>query len=91
MSQATRSHQPHDRLTRITERVISTIEADPEYREGDHAIVFMDDGNRGGIGMHGYESDTEAMADLLLHLKAIFEANGKTLTLVPFERGGGQG
>ncbi|HEY1437346.1 MAG TPA: hypothetical protein VGG82_07575 [Casimicrobiaceae bacterium] len=88
MSDARRTEgEPHDRLTRIADRLLAVVEADLEYRDGDKCIVFMDDGKRGGIGIHGYDSDVDAMADLLVHLKAIFEANGKTLMVMPV-RGG---
>ena len=36
-------------------------------------------GLRGGLQLHGDEDDTEAIVDLFIHLKAIFESNGKTL------------
>lgn len=71
--------EPHDRLTRLADTMSKALEADPEYRAGDKAIVFLDDGKRGGIQLFGYDDDVEAMADLLIHLKALFEANGKTL------------
>jgi hypothetical protein len=79
--------QPHDRLTRLCDAMTAALEADPEYREGDKAVIMLDDGSRGGIVLHGYDSDTDAMADLIMHLKAIFEANGKTLMIVPLGRG----
>lgn len=84
MSDAKRTEgEPHDRLTRLCDVMTRALEADPEYRDGDKVIVFLDDGDRGGIQLFGYESDVDAMADLLTHLKAIFEANGKTLMIMP--------
>jgi hypothetical protein len=91
MSDAQRSvGQPHDRLTRITDRLLTAVAADPEYQEGDKCIVFMHDDGRAGIGLHGYDEDNDidAMADLLIHIKAIFEANGKTLMVMPVGRDG---
>jgi hypothetical protein len=79
--------QAHDRLTRLCDRITDALEADPEYRDGDKAVIMLDDGQRGGIVLHGYDSDADAMVDLLTHLKAIFEANGKTLMLMPLGRG----
>jgi len=79
--------EPHDRLTRISSRAIEAIEHDPETKPGDKCIVFLDTAERGGIGLSGYDSDSEAMAALLVHLRAIFEANGKTLLLAPLGRG----
>lgn len=78
--------QPHDRLTRICDAMTGALEAQAEYRDGDKAVIMLtnDAAGEGGIGMHGYDDDdTGAMVDLFLHLKAIFEANGKTLVLMP--------
>ena len=58
------------------------LDAHPEYTSEVRCIVFLDDGKRGGLQLHGYDNDTEAMADLLVHLRAIFAANGKTLEIV---------
>ena len=63
------------------------MENHPEYQGKDKAVIMLDDGTRGGIVLSGYESDVDAMADLLMHLKAIFEANGKTLIIAPLGRG----
>jgi hypothetical protein len=78
---------PHDRLTRLADVMAAALEAAPEYREGDKAIMFLDDGKRGGLVLHGYDDDTEAMDDLIVHLQAIFEVNGKTLMVVPVREG----
>lgn len=80
--------EPHDRLTRLSDAAVQAIEVHDEYREGDKAIIFLDDGTRGGIVLHGYDDDTDAMADLIIHLKAIFEANGKQFLIAPL---GGEG
>lgn len=74
-------NSPHDRLTRICARMTDAMDADPEHRDGDRAIIMLDDGWRGGIVLHGYDSDLDGLADLLAHVRAIFEANGKTLAL----------
>jgi len=71
--------KPHDRLTRLAAAMTAALEADPEYRDGDKAIVMLDDGSGSGIVLHGYDDDAQAMTDLLCHLRAIFEANGKRL------------
>jgi hypothetical protein len=73
--------EPHDRLTRLAAAMTAALEADPGYRDGDKAIVMLDDGTRGGICLHGYDDDVQAMTDLICHLKAIFEANGKRLEM----------
>jgi hypothetical protein len=59
------------------------LDAHPEHRDGDKAVIMLmnDDEGKGGLVAHGYDDDGEAAADLFLHLKAIFEVNGKTLVL----------
>jgi len=79
--------EPHDRLTRIANRVGIQVELDPEWRVGGKAIVLLNDGNRAGVGLFGYDSDTEAMADMLIHIRGILRAHGKDLQVHPM-RGG---
>lgn len=59
-----------------------TFDAHPEHIDVDRCIVFIDDGNRGGLTLHGYTDDIDAMADLLMHIKAVFRANGKDLEVL---------
>jgi hypothetical protein len=88
MANAQRSDdQPVNRLTRIGDRMTDALQADPEYQDGDKAIVMLNHGAGGGITLAGYDDDTSAMADLLIHLKAIFEANGKKFVIMPLGRG----
>jgi hypothetical protein len=83
MSKPVRSEgEPVDRLTRICAVMTDAFEGHPEHADDDRCIVFLDDGDRGGIVIHGYDDYTEALADLIMHLRAIFEANGKTLDLM---------
>lgn len=78
MSDERRSEgRPHDRLTRMCDAAITAFENHPEHRDTDKCIVFLDDGRRGGLVLHGYDNDLEAMTDLLMHLRALFRANGK--------------
>jgi hypothetical protein len=83
MADERRTAQPHDRLTRMCAAMTDVFEAHAEHREGDKCIVFLDDGERGGMVLHGYDSDIDAMADLFMHLKALFKANGKELMFAP--------
>jgi hypothetical protein len=46
------------------------------------AIVFLNDHERGGIQMHGYEDTNEGMADLFVHMKAVFQSMGGDLDFV---------
>lgn len=82
MSDAHRTTEPHDRLTRLCGAMTDALDAHPE-RGDEKCIVFLQDAERGGLQLHGYEDDADAMADLFLHLKAIFESNGKTLMFAP--------
>lgn len=80
MSEEIRSEgTPVDRLTRLCDAMTQTLEVHPEYRKGDKCMVFLDDGERGGIVAHGYKNDKEAIIDLLSHLRAMFKANGMEL------------
>jgi hypothetical protein len=73
---------PIDRLTRICDDVTKAFDAHPEHHDGDKCIVFLDDGERGGLVIHGYDDTQEALVDLLMHMKAMFQANGKRMDLV---------
>lgn len=89
MSDAHRSEQPHDRLTRIADRLSDHLSADAENPADDVRAIFMlDDGGKGGLVLHGWEDDRDAMASLLLHVQAVFEANGMSFQVHPL---GGQG
>lgn len=78
--------EPHDRLTRLCDAMTDALDAHPE-RGKEKCIVFLQDEKRGGLQLHGYDDDTEAMADLLVHLQVIFRAAGKKLIFAPL-RGG---
>lgn len=64
----------------------AALESEPAA-DGVKAIVMLDDGARGGICLHGYDDDVDAMADLLAHIKALFEANGKTFMVTTVGEG----
>lgn len=78
-----RSSEPHDRLTRICAEMTYALEQHPEYSDDVKAIVMLQDNDRGGLQLHGYDDDTEALVDLFMHLKAIFASQGKTLMFAP--------
>jgi hypothetical protein len=72
--------EPNDRLTRLCAVMTDALDATP--RSGNEkVIVFIKDGDRGGLELHGYDDDVEAMTDLMVHLKALFEANGKQFAI----------
>jgi hypothetical protein len=77
-----RTEEPHDRLTRLCAAMTEALDAHPE-RGTERCIVFLQDDERGGLQLHGYEDDTEAIVDLLLHLRAIFRSQGKQLIIAP--------
>jgi hypothetical protein len=78
--------EPHDRLTRLCDAMTAALEAHPE-RGAEKCAIFLQDGERGGLVLHGYDDDTEALADLFMHLRAIFRANGKELMFAPLGHG----
>jgi hypothetical protein len=84
MADERRTQQPHDRLTRLCAAMTDALDAHPE-RGDEKCIVFLqsDADRRGGLQLHGYEDDTDAIVDLFLHLKALFRSKGKDLYFAP--------
>ena len=74
---------PIDRLTRLCEVATQAMEKSPDYKEDDKLIIFLDDEEAGGLVLHGYDNDTDAVAAIMGHLKAIFNSNGFHLEIVP--------
>jgi hypothetical protein len=85
-----RGKEPNDRLTRLCAAMTDALDAHPE-RADEKCVVFLQDAERGGLQLYGYEDDTEAMVDLLTHLKAIFESSGLEFHIIPMAHGPGQG
>lgn len=85
MARPSRDTAPTERLARLCDAAITAFETHPEHTPKDKAIIFVDsdEDKRAGLVLHGYEDDLEAVANLLVHLKAIMEANGKTLIIAP--------
>jgi len=81
----TRTHAPTDRLTRLAAAATDAFDAHPERDTGDRCMVFVasEKDQRNGLVIHGYDKDSDAIVDLLIHLRAIFRANGKDLHVVP--------
>jgi hypothetical protein len=84
MANEHRTEEPHDRLTRLCQRVLELLEAEPEY-DGERCVIFISGEGNGGLMMHGYENDSEAVADVLIHLKAIMAANGRQMIIAPIK------
>ena len=85
---ATRTFEPIDRLTRLCSVMVDALEEHPEYGEDVRALVMLNADERGGIVQHGYDEEEAPIVDLFLHLQAMFQAQGKTLAIVPI---GGEG
>lgn len=83
MTKPTKSAVPSDRLTHICNDMIATFNQHGGKRATDRAIVFLVDEVKGGIGIAGYDDDKEALVDLMVHLQAIFRAQGQELHFVP--------
>ena len=79
--------EPHDRLTRLCAWMTRDIEDCPDWREGDRVIAFANDQERGAVHLHGYDEDVdaEAVADLFIHLRAMFNSIGKELLFAPIQ------
>lgn len=89
MSEPQVAHEPFDRLTGYCDNMTDLLDVlvaadqakDPEVKDV-KAIVFLMDGEMGGIQTHGYENAAEATVDLFIHLKAIFRSRGQDLQVV---------
>lgn len=79
--------KPHDRMTRLGAAMIETLEANPEYRDTVRTIIFLTDGDRSGVALHGFASDHQAMAEIFMHMRAVFRANGQDLLFAPLGQG----
>lgn len=78
-----RNTEPVDRLGRLAEAMSDALQAHPESTEGDKAVVMLvaADG-QALVHLIGYDSDTDAVIDMFVHLRAVMRANGKDLDLV---------
>lgn len=77
--------EPTDRLGRIAAAMLRAAEDHPESREGDKAIILLDDGTLGMTAHGGYDEDEgrEAFVNLLSHVQMLAEANGMRLDFIP--------
>lgn len=70
-------NQGHDRLTRMADRALAFIEADPDYVPGDRVIVALDNGrDTAGLGLSGYQppgAEDLAAADLGRQMRALMK------------------
>jgi hypothetical protein len=89
LDDTSKSNEPMDKLTRIGSRILDRLVMDEEYTPDIKAQVFILDKRGGGIGLHGYgaDGDMDAFVDLFVHMKAILNANGKDMTVIPLRKG----
>lgn len=87
MSHETRTDEPHDRLTRICDAMSDTFRNHPEHLPDDKGVIFLDDDKLGGLVIMDYGHDSEAVAAVLYHVRAILRANGKDLKIIALGRG----
>lgn len=75
--------EPHSSLTKIADEALAELgkRLGPDVK----CIAFINDGDRGGIGMHGYDDTLDALTDLFIHMRAMFNAMGKDMQFVPVE------
>lgn len=71
---------PTDRLTELCEEMLEPL----GYQENHdvYGIVLLKDADDGAIVTHGYEDQTDALRDLILHLQQMFRAMGKDIEFV---------
>ena len=72
---------PFDRLTGLCKEMTDVL--DTGENADVKAIIFLQDGHNGGIQTHGYEEENEALVDLFIHMKALFNAQGKDVLFIP--------
>lgn len=73
---------PFDRLTTLCSEMTKVL--DDDDNKDVRAVIMIDDGERGGIQIHGYDGDNatgEAVTDLILHLRSILRLMGKDLVV----------
>lgn len=72
---------PMERMTRLCAAMTAALEANPEHTPTVKAVVLLMDGKTGGLQLHNYASDDEALVDLMVHVQALCETRGLTLTV----------
>ena len=80
----TRSEEnPVDYLGVAADDALKTIEG---HGTDIRAVIFLEDDRMCMTALGGWDSDTDAVAAVLAHLTKVFEANGKTLVILPMGR-----
>jgi hypothetical protein len=81
MGDLNRTDEPHDRLTRLCAAMTDALMAHPETTDEIRCAVFLSDDRVGGLQIYGYDDDSEAVVDVLMHVRAIMRSNGKDLQI----------
>lgn len=82
MTQPQRSGQPLERMTRLCAVMVDALEAHPEYDDSIRCAITVTDGEQGGMVILGYDTDMQAVHEVLKHLRAMAAMNGIKLMLV---------
>jgi len=86
------SLEPHDRLTRICDRLTVAFDNDPEVEESDKVIFFVSNDERSGIVTHRFQGEdwnsiiNQEVSYLFMHLRAMFQSMGKDLLIAPIKQ-----
>lgn len=75
--------EPDERLTILADQITECLK-EPENADI-AAIILLNDADRHGIKIVGFKDTAEAIAEMMMHLNAVFKAAGKKLTLIDEE------
>ena len=77
--------EPRDRLGRLANDLLEHFRAMPDA-DGVQVIVMLCEGEHRQTALDGFEESSEALVELLVHLRAIFAANGTEMALAAVPR-----
>ncbi|HEX5016662.1 MAG TPA: hypothetical protein VFX15_03645 [Actinomycetes bacterium] len=79
--------QPFDRATELGNDVANAFEASEHRQPNDRAIILIDTDDRCGCVLVNYPNDNRAqvIADMLMHLRALFNSIGKRLEFMALD------
>lgn len=66
---------PMDRLTRLANKMLELLKQEADT-DNVQAMILLSDEHNGGGAISGYETNEEALADMIIHFKALAEATG---------------
>jgi len=71
-----------DDQTHVCDDMLEAGKRSPAYSKGMRLIACADVDGKGAFSYNGYANDLEAARDMILHIKAVLEANGKKLVII---------